>query len=160
MSLASNSRNQSIPYVPCKLCDKVFTELAQLGRFSHRVAMSVEMCHQGLSLALRSHDQFQASYWSYRASIGHASIGHASIDHATILLHAWSPKKGGWGQSVHRPRMEPSRGRVDASTAPFFSFFFLINHATSRNLYWSYYPHRSRELVSPVCGIFLAGRLF
>ena len=29
-----------------------------------------------------------------------------------------------------------------------------INHATSSNLYWSYYPHRSRELVSPVCGIF------
>ena len=25
---------------------------------------------------------------------------------------------------------------------------------TSLNLYWSYYPHRSRELVSPVCGIF------
>ena len=38
----------------------------------------------------------------------------------------------------------------------FFQFvlFFEINHATSSNLYWSYYPHRSRELVSPVCGIF------
>ena len=31
----------------------------------------------------------------------------------------------------------------------------VINHATSSNLYRSYYPHRSRELVSPVCGIFL-----
>ena len=29
------------------------------------------------------------------------------------------------------------------------------NHATSSNLYWSYYSHRSRELVSPVCRIFL-----
>ena len=28
------------------------------------------------------------------------------------------------------------------------------NHATSPKLYRSYYPHRSRELVSPVCGIF------
>ena len=28
------------------------------------------------------------------------------------------------------------------------------NYATSSNLYWSYYSHRSRELVSPVCGIF------
>ena len=29
------------------------------------------------------------------------------------------------------------------------------NHAaTSSKLYRSYYPHRSRELVSPVCGIF------
>ena len=28
------------------------------------------------------------------------------------------------------------------------------NHATSSNLYWFYYPHRSRELVSPVCRIF------
>ena len=38
--------------------------------------------------------------------------------------------------------------------------FFEINHKTSSNLYWSYYPHRSRELVSPVCGIFLACRVF
>ena len=29
------------------------------------------------------------------------------------------------------------------------------NHGTSSNLYWSYYPYRSRELVSPVCRIFL-----
>ena len=28
------------------------------------------------------------------------------------------------------------------------------SHATSPKLYRSYYPHRSRELVSPVCGIF------
>ena len=34
---------------------------------------------------------------------------------------------------------------------------FEINHATSSNLYRSYYPHRSRELVSPVCGIFHKG---
>ena len=32
-----------------------------------------------------------------------------------------------------------------------------INHATYSNLYRSYYPHRSRELVSPVCGIFFRG---
>ena len=32
--------------------------------------------------------------------------------------------------------------------------FFDINHATSSNLNQSYYPHRSRELVSPVCGFF------
>ena len=32
-----------------------------------------------------------------------------------------------------------------------------MNHATSSNLYRSYYPHWSRELVSPVCGIFLKG---
>ena len=31
----------------------------------------------------------------------------------------------------------------------------IINHATSSNLYRSFYPHRSRQLVSPVCGIFL-----
>ena len=45
-----------------------------------------------------------------------------------ILLHVWSPKNGGWVQSIHRPRVDPScgradawtRGRVDASTALFF----------------------------------------
>ena len=52
-----------------------------------------------------------------------------------ILLHAWSPKNGGWVQSVHRPRVDPScgradacmRGRVDASTAPFFFLFFFLD---------------------------------
>ena len=34
------------------------------------------------------------------------------------------------------------------------NFFKKINRATSSNLYWFYYPHRSRELVSPVCRIF------
>ena len=33
-----------------------------------------------------------------------------------ILLHAWSPKNGRWVQSVNRPRVEPSRGRLDACT--------------------------------------------
>ena len=28
-----------------------------------------------------------------------------------------------------------------------------INHATSPKLYRSYYPHRSRDSLSPVCGI-------
>ena len=32
-------------------------------------------------------------------------------------------------------------------------FFIKIYHATSPKLYWSYYAHQSRELVSPVCGI-------
>ena len=32
----------------------------------------------------------------------------------------------------------------------------MINHATSSNLYRSYYPHRLRELVSPACGIFFS----
>ena len=34
--------------------------------------------------------------------------------------------------------------------------FFLINHATSPKLYWSYDPHRSRDSMSPVCRIFYA----
>ena len=51
---------------------QIFTESAPLGRFSHRVVMSVVLgfcaikcsCFLGLSLALRSHDQFQDSHWS------------------------------------------------------------------------------------------------
>ena len=44
----------------------IFTELAPLGRISHRVAMSgcLRVCIIGLSLALRSHDYVQASHWS------------------------------------------------------------------------------------------------
>ena len=29
------------------------------------------------------------------------------------------------------------------------------NHATYPKLCWSYYPHRSRDSLSPVCGIFI-----
>ena len=45
-------------------------------------------------------------------------------------------------------------GRLRDLSNFYFFYFFLINHATSSNLYRSYYPHQSRELVSPVCGIF------
>ena len=34
-----------------------------------------------------------------------------------------------------------------------FFFFFQINYETYPKLYWSVYPHRSRESLSPVCGI-------
>ena len=38
---------------------------------------------------------------------------------------------------------------------PLNSFtFFEINQATSPKLYWSYYPHWSRDSLSPVCGTF------
>ena len=49
----------------------IFSESGPLGPFSHRVAMSVCLCvcaigcsfFLGLSLAMRSHDQFKASHW-------------------------------------------------------------------------------------------------
>ena len=34
-----------------------------------------------------------------------------------------------------------------------------MNHATSSNLYRSYYPHRLRDSMSPVCGDFLYDNL-
>ena len=43
---------------------------------------------------------------------------------------------------------------LNNQTYPFFFFLKKINHGSSSNLYRSYHPHRSRELVSPVCGIF------
>ena len=36
-----------------------------------------------------------------------------------------------------------------------FFIFLKINHATFPKLYRSYYPHRSRNYLSPVCRIFL-----
>ena len=33
----------------------------------------------------------------------------------------------------------------------FYFYFYFFYHATSPKLYWFYYPHRSRELASPVC---------
>ena len=129
-----------------------------LGRFFHRVAMSVHVCvcvspshaiffktshwpsgHMIRSRPLIGRGGGRPSYYTRgalrtrggcRASIAHASIGHASILlHAWIpknegrvqsaIAHAWSPKNRGWVQSVHCPRVEPLRGRVDAS-APHF----------------------------------------
>ena len=67
------------------------------------------------------------------------------------IAHVWSRHNDEW-----------PRGRVDAWTRgrnnrPIFLNIFLkkINHATSQKLYRSYYPHRSRDSLSPVCGIFL-----
>ena len=50
-----------------------------------------------------------------------------SIGHASILLHAWSPKNGGWVQSIHCPCVEPSRGRMDTSIAPYFFLLFFLD---------------------------------
>ena len=58
-----------VMYVYVSPCHVIFTESAPLGRFIHRVAMSVWMCvcaigcsfFQGFSLVLRSHDHFQAA---------------------------------------------------------------------------------------------------
>ena len=59
-----------------------------------------------------------------------------------ILLHAWSPKNGGWVESIHSPRVDPScgradacmRGRVDAWTRQQPSFFFFFFLDKSRKL--------------------------
>ena len=61
-----------------------------------------------------------------------------------ILLHAWSPKNGGWVQSVHRPRVDPlcgradacMHGRVDAWTRqpPHFIYFFLLSRYITQTL--------------------------
>ena len=109
----------------------IFKESA-LGRFFHRVAMSVYV-YIYLSIFLSvpiSCNFFAWGNWCMRPSSENwctrplptlpsyytrgalktrggcrASIGHASIGHASILLHAWSPKNEGWVQSVHRPRV-------------------------------------------------------
>ena len=63
-----------------------------------------------------------------------------------------SPKNG----EVFRmsPSLSVDRVRIFAWTKSAF-WCGSVNNATSPKLCWSYYPHRSRELVSPVCGIFL-----
>ena len=51
------------------------------------------------------------------------------------------------------PHLSVDRVRVFAWTKSAFRGGS-VNHAASPKLYRSYYPYRSRELVSPVCGIF------
>ena len=51
------------------------------------------------------------------------------------------------------PHLSVDRVRIFAWTKSAFRCGS-VNHATSPKLYQSYYLHRSRELVSPVCGIF------
>ena len=100
------------------------------------------------------------------------------------IAHAWSPKTGdgcrasiahAWSRRVDASTapyffllffLEKSRKLskfvsvlLSASVKRFdvsrMRYFFLINHATSPKLYRSYYPHRSRDSLSPVCGIFI-----
>ena len=51
------------------------------------------------------------------------------------------------------PHLSVDRVRIFAWTKSAF-WCGSVNHATSTKFYRSYYPHRSRELVSPICRIF------
>ena len=63
-----------------------------------------------------------------------------------------------WPKSPYSRWWRWGKGRKKRSR----EFFFFTpplekkkkNQPTSSNLHWSYYPHRSRDFVSPVCGIF------
>ena len=110
----------------------IFKESA-LGRFFHRVAMSVY-----ISIYLHSvyMSPFHVIFLRGRTGVDHhssknwcgASATHgalktrggcrASIAHASILLHAWSPKNEGWMQSVHRPRVHWPRVHLITRVEP------------------------------------------
>ena len=123
-----------------------FQSIGPLGRCFHRVAMCVCLfvclsdvplsCDffRGLSLVLRSHDQFKASNWS------------------TLLQY-------------HKK----NKNKNDPSPPPFL-LFFSVKAPWRRQRQWRqgginkeslkaswqlcYYPHRSRDALSPVCWIF------
>ena len=71
----------------------VFKESA-LGRFFHRVAMSVFL-YIYIYMSLFHVIFFRGIRQALACNKTGPSIGHASI-----LLHAWSPQNGGWVQSV------------------------------------------------------------
>ena len=84
----------------------------------------------GLSLVPRSHDEIPASHWSNLLPY------HIMVVVLAVWVGGQKPLVGDDGERG---------GGVKKK----------INHATSSNLYRLYYPNRSRELVSPVCGIFI-----
>ena len=57
------------------------------------------------------------------------------------------------------PHLSVDRVRIFAWTKSAFRCGS-VNHATSPKLYRSYYPHRSRELVSPYAGFFYYVNVF
>ena len=60
--------------------------------------------------------------------------------------------------NVSRVTCHLSRVTCHMSCVTFFNFFyFFFYHPPPKKKYWSYDPHRSRDLVSPVCGIFSRG---
>ena len=60
------------------------------------------------------------------------------------------------GPSGHMIRSRPriDRGGKNKTKNIFNNAKKQVNHEITSNLYWAYYSHRSRELVSPVNGIF------
>ena len=82
---------------------------------------------------------FEASHWSsYNMNRSRPLIGQPSFP--TICWWLW--------------RLEfphPPTNFLDSTQILLTAIFLKINHATSSNLYHFYYPHRSRELVSPLC---------
>ena len=73
-----------------------FSKNRPLGRFFHRVAMSVY-----ISIYL---SPFHVIFLRGRTGVDrHSSKNWCGAS----VAHAWSPKNKGWVQSVHRPRVEP-----------------------------------------------------
>ena len=106
-----------------------FQSIGPLGRCFHRVAMSVGplLCYffRGLSLALRSQDQFKASDWRRRRRRGGRNF--------FIFFFFWrkSPLAAAATMAAGRAKKK----------------------CLKASWQWSYYPHRSRDALSHVCGI-------
>ena len=100
-----------------------FFKESALGRFFHRVAMCIYIY---ISVP------FSCNFFAWNKT-------GPSIGHASIILHAWSPKNGGWVQSVNRPLVKPSRGRVYAFFVRVFCTRFCTRFCTcfcTRTHFW------------------------
>ena len=79
-----------------------FSKNRPLGRFFHRVAMSVYISiYLYISIYM---SPFHVIFLHGRTGVDcHSSKNWCGAS----VAHAWSPKNEGWVQSVHRPRVEP-----------------------------------------------------
>ena len=90
----------------------IFHQIGPLGRFGLVVAKSVHVWLAGWSVPFHAIFCMEELAWSpsYYTRGAH--------------LITRVEQTGGWVQIAHHPRVEPSRGRVDRSTAPFLFIFF------------------------------------
>ena len=86
--------------VDSKKIRSIFKESA-LGRFFHRVAMSVYI---SIYLSIYLYVPFSCNFLCGTTGVErHSSKNWCGAS----VAHVWSPKNEGWVQSVHRPRVEP-----------------------------------------------------
>ena len=70
-----------------------------------------------------------------------------------VCMGGWGGRKKGAGEKIQK-NLNYHASYKNKTKNYIYIYLYTFKSRNLSNLYWAYYPHRSRELVSPVCVIF------